>query len=167
MTRSFLISYSKPAAYSFTLCGFRPGSTGVAPEPRSTAPTVRSPLIPGTRTACEGAPYLLTLKFLSVWLPPPPARTLTSRGIGVSIKVAKFANTLPLPVPVKSQVTPKVIELDIRCLTRTVRLLVVPARADIHLPVRTELPIVLHIERFRVGVCIGIEFIVTNARRRP
>ena len=39
---------------------------------------------PGMMIAFAGALIRFTLKFLSVWLLPPPARTLTSSGIGVS-----------------------------------------------------------------------------------
>ena len=41
-------------------------------------------LMPGSKVALAGALRRFTLKFLSVWLLPPPARTLTSSGIGVS-----------------------------------------------------------------------------------
>ncbi len=45
-----------------------------------------------------GAFNLFTLRFLSVWVSPPPERTFTTSGIGVSRKRAKLAETVPLPV---------------------------------------------------------------------
>src|SRR5207244_12596582 len=69
-------------SYSPMLGGFRPGSSGVASAPRLTAPVRRLDLIPGIILELAGAFSLSTLKFLSVWLFPPAARTLTSNGIG-------------------------------------------------------------------------------------
>src|SRR5439155_21842329 len=85
---------------------------------------------------------------------------------GVVGKQLAFAFTRKIPSQAnpRRQVVEEVVELDVASSTIGVSLFVVPASADVELPVLVKLPVVLDIECFRIRVSFSNKFEITHAR---
>src|SRR5206468_2919475 len=74
---------------------------------------------------------------------------------------------IPAYAQARRQIVPPVIELDIAGSVIVVRLFIIPARANVELPVWQKLPVVLYIKRLSVRVRLADEFEVTDAGGVP